>query len=131
MKLFLSWKIIIIIFCSNSSTSMTSLLAHTVAQATKWRFLPKNLNQLVIFVIGLVFIKIRPNFRKKLLQKMKLSQNGFYYTLFYQSSNLKRNKNQNHKTDFWQKKMTLKIKFWWFLLTHDQVNASSITKITS
>ena len=29
------------------------------------------------------------------------------------------------------KKLTLKIKFWWFLSTHDQVNASSITKITS
>ena len=27
--------------------------------------------------------------------------------------------------------MALKIKFWSFLLTHDQVNASSITKITS
>ena len=26
--------------------SMTSLLVHTVAQPTKWRFLPKNLNQL-------------------------------------------------------------------------------------
>jgi hypothetical protein len=36
-------------------TSMTSLLAHTVAQPTKWRFLPKNLNQLVIFVIELAF----------------------------------------------------------------------------
>ena len=35
--------------------SMTSLLAHTVAQPTKWRFLPKNLNQLVIFVIELEF----------------------------------------------------------------------------
>ena len=35
--------------------SMTSLLPHTVAQPTKWRFLPKNLNQLVIFVIGLAF----------------------------------------------------------------------------
>ena len=35
--------------------SMTSLLAHTVAQPTKWRFLHKNLNQLVIFVIGLAF----------------------------------------------------------------------------
>ena len=34
-------------------TSMTSLLADTVAQPTKWRFLLKNLNQLVIFVIGL------------------------------------------------------------------------------
>jgi hypothetical protein len=30
-------------------------LAHTVAQPTKWRFLPKNLNQLVIFVIELEF----------------------------------------------------------------------------
>ena len=36
-------------------TSMTSLLAHTVAQPTKWRFLPKNLSQLVIFVIELAF----------------------------------------------------------------------------
>ena len=35
--------------------SMTSLLAHTVAQPTKWRCLPKNLNQLVIFVIELEF----------------------------------------------------------------------------
>ena len=35
--------------------SMTSLFAHTVAQPTKWRFLPKNLNQLVIFLIGLAF----------------------------------------------------------------------------
>ena len=36
-------------------TSMTSLLLHTVAQPTKWRFLPKNLSQLVIFVIELAF----------------------------------------------------------------------------
>ena len=35
--------------------SMTSLLAHTVAQSTKRRFLPKNLSQLVIFVIELAF----------------------------------------------------------------------------
>ena len=34
---------------------MTSLLPHTVAQPTKWRFLPKNSSQLVIFVIGLAF----------------------------------------------------------------------------
>ena len=34
---------------------MTSLLAHTVAHPTKWRFLPNNLNQLVIFVIELDF----------------------------------------------------------------------------
>ena len=37
------------------SNSMTSLFAHKVAQPTKWRFLPKNLSQLVIFVIGLAF----------------------------------------------------------------------------
>ena len=36
-------------------TNMTSLLPHTVAQPTKWRFLPKNLSQLVIFVIELAF----------------------------------------------------------------------------
>ena len=30
-------------------------LPHTVAQPTKWRFLPKNLSQLVIFVIVLWF----------------------------------------------------------------------------
>ena len=35
--------------------SMTSLFAHKVAQLTKLRFLPKNLSQLVIFVIGLAF----------------------------------------------------------------------------
>ena len=32
--------------------SMTPLFARKVAQPTKWRFLPKNLSQLVIFVIG-------------------------------------------------------------------------------
>ena len=36
-------------------TSVTSLLAYKVAQPTKWRFLRKNLSQLVIFGIGLVF----------------------------------------------------------------------------
>ena len=36
-------------------TRITSLLAHTVAQSTKRRFFPKNLSQLVIFVIGLAF----------------------------------------------------------------------------
>ena len=35
--------------------SMTSLFAHKVAQPTKLRFLPKNLSQLVIFVIELGF----------------------------------------------------------------------------
>ena len=37
-------------------SSMTSLFVHKVAQPSKWRFLPKNLSQLVIFVIGLAFI---------------------------------------------------------------------------
>ena len=37
------------------TVSMTSLLPHTVAQSTKWRFLLKNLSQLVIFVIELAF----------------------------------------------------------------------------
>ena len=41
--------------CDHAKSSMTSLLPHTVAQPTKWRFLPKNLSQLVIFVIGLAF----------------------------------------------------------------------------
>ena len=35
--------------------SMTSLLPHTVAHPNKWRFLPKNLSQLVIFEIELAF----------------------------------------------------------------------------
>ena len=38
-----------------TNISMTSLLAHTVAQPTKRRILPKNLSQLVIFVIELAF----------------------------------------------------------------------------
>ena len=38
-----------------TSIIMTSLFAHKVAQPTKWRFLPKNLSQLVIFGIGLAF----------------------------------------------------------------------------
>ena len=64
--------------------SMTSLLAHTVAQSTKWRFLPKNLNHLVIFVIGIAFTwswvdKNRDQFQKTnyVLQKIKVSKNGF------------------------------------------------------
>ena len=32
-----------------------TFLLHKVAQPTKWRFLPKNSSQLVIFVIGLAF----------------------------------------------------------------------------
>ena len=41
--------------------SMTLLFVHKVAQLTKWRFLPKNLSQLVIFVIGLTFIWVWGN----------------------------------------------------------------------
>ena len=43
------------VLLSGMYVSMTSLLPHTVAQPTKWRFLPKNSSQLVIFVIGLAF----------------------------------------------------------------------------
>ena len=69
--------------------SMTSLLAHTVAQPTKWRFLPKNLNQLVIFVIGLTFTwsrvdKNRARFQKKKnTSKNKVIAKWFYYKLFH------------------------------------------------
>ena len=37
------------------TVSMTSLFKHKVALYTKWRFLPKNSSQLVVFVIGLAF----------------------------------------------------------------------------
>ena len=49
--------VIFIIYLTKNKRSrvMTSLFAHKVAQPTKWRFLPKNLSQLVIFVIGLAF----------------------------------------------------------------------------
>ena len=47
------------------------------------------------------------------------------------SNNFDRNKNQNYKTDFWRRKLILKIKFWWLVLIHDEVNASSVTKITN
>ena len=122
----------------NIENSMTSLFAHKVAQPTKWRFLPKNLNQLVIFVIGLVFTWSQvdknkaPIFRKQTTSTNEVLPKGFYHKMFYwQSNNLNRNKNQNDTTDFWHRKLTLKIKFWWFLSPHTQVNASPITKITS
>ena len=59
--------------------SMTLLLAHTVAQPIKWRFMPKNLNQLVISVIGLVFSwswvdKNRTQFQKT---SYRISANSF------------------------------------------------------
>ena len=58
---------------------MTSLLAHTVAQPIKWRFLPKNLNQLVIFVIGLDHesTKIGPKFRKQTTSKNEVIKNWY------------------------------------------------------
>ena len=52
----LSWQNLCSIYTKDYvENSMTSLFAHKVAQPTKWRFLPKNLSQLVIFVIGLAF----------------------------------------------------------------------------
>ena len=75
--------------------------------------------------------KIEPNFRKWTNSKNEVIKKWFDYKLLSWSNNFNRKKNQNYKTDFWCRKLTSKIKFWWFLLTHDQVNASSITKITS
>ena len=48
-------------------SSMTSLLVHTGAQPNKCRFLPKNLNQLVLDLPSLDHkkTKIGPNFRKQ------------------------------------------------------------------
>ena len=100
--------------------SMASLLAQTVAQPPKWRFFHKNLSQLVIFVIGLVFTWSQvdknkaPIFRKQTTSTNEVLPKGFYHKMFYwQSNNLNRNKNQNDTTDFWHRKLTLKIKFWW------------------
>ena len=62
--------------------SMTSLLAHTVAQPTKWRFLPKNSNQLFISIFELAFTwlwvdKNRTQFQiTNYFKKWSLSQNG-------------------------------------------------------
>ena len=58
---------------------MTSLLVHTVAQGTKWRSLPKNLNQLIIFVIGLSFTWSRVNKNRAQFQKTNYfkKSNGF------------------------------------------------------
>ena len=67
---------------------MTSLLAHTVAQPTKWRFLPKNLNQLVIFQflwldlrsLDHELTKIGPNFRKQTTYFKKWSYQKIVFT---------------------------------------------------
>ena len=48
-------SVVMLVHMIHVDISMTSLFAHKVAQPTKWRFLLKNLNQLVIFVIGLAF----------------------------------------------------------------------------
>ena len=58
--------------------SMTSLLANTVAQPTKWRFLPKNLNELVIFVIELVFTWSWVNKNHQNLISIFYVKNQFY-----------------------------------------------------
>ena len=61
--------------------SMTSLLPHTVAQPTKWRFLPKNSNQLFISIFELAFTwlwvdKNRTQFQiTNYFKKWSLSQN--------------------------------------------------------
>ena len=61
--------------------SMTSLLAHTVAQPTKWRFLPKNLNQLVIFVIGLAFTWSRVDKNRAQFQKTNYFKKWSYHKM--------------------------------------------------
>ena len=59
------------IFCTlHKHNSMTSLFAHKVAKPTNWRFLPKNLSQLVIFVIGLAFTWSRGDKNRTQFQKM-------------------------------------------------------------
>ena len=101
------------LFCHlRALLSMTSLLAHTDAQRTKWRFLPKNLNQLVIFVIELAFTwsridKNRAQFQKtNYFKKMKLSQNGFiisFCTNLIIKTETKIKIYKTDKTDFWHK----------------------------
>ena len=61
--------------------SMNSLLAHTVAQPTKWRILPKNLNQLVIFVIGLPFTWSRVDKNRAQFQKTNYFKKWSYHKM--------------------------------------------------
>ena len=63
------------------NVSMSSLLAHTVAQPTKWRFLPKNLNQLVIFVIGLAFTWSRVDKNRAQFQKTNYFKKWSYHKM--------------------------------------------------
>ena len=58
---------------AGTCSSMTSLLAHTVAQPTKWRFLPKNLNQLPYARhYNPRFVFILPHFSLRLIFKSGL-----------------------------------------------------------
>ena len=75
--------------------------------------------------------KIGPNFQKMNYFKKLSFKKWFHYKMLSYSNNFNRNKYPNNKTDFWHRKLTLKIKFWWFLSPHTQVNASPITKIIS
>ena len=62
--------------------SMTSILVHTVAQPTKWRFLSKNFNQLVIFVIGLAFTSSRVDKNRAQFQKTNYFKKWRYDKMF-------------------------------------------------
>ena len=61
-----------------SHSSMTSLFAHKVAQPTKYRFLTKNLSQLVIFVIGLAFTWVWGDKNRAKFQKMNYFKKWSY-----------------------------------------------------
>ena len=69
---------------STMSFSMTSLFAHKVAQSTKWRFLPENLNQLFIFVIGLAFTWVwgDKNHQNLIIKVNFLYQKSFIILIF-------------------------------------------------
>ena len=58
--------------------SMTSLLTHTVAQPTNWRFLPKIFSQLVIFVIELAFTWVWGDKHRAKFQKMNYFKKWSY-----------------------------------------------------
>ena len=72
-------KAIIPIFCllNYIFVSMTSLLAHTLAQPTKYRFLLKKWNQLNIFLVDHESTKIGPNFRKQTISN-EVIKNTFF-----------------------------------------------------
>ena len=66
----------------NIYISMTLLLAHTVAQPTKWRFLPKNLNQLVNFVIEPAFTWSQVDKNRAQFQKTNYFKKWSYQKMF-------------------------------------------------